>query len=126
LLSIDNSDGAVITMVGGRNFSHSAFNRTLQMKRPLGTAFTPFVYATLFSDKTKGFWPGSKIEDTPLDARRVMIGTFEGILGEWGAEKESNWEGEITMRKALALGKNGATVRAGEFVGLRCCHQNSA
>ena len=45
---IENRTGAIVALVGGRNFKHSQFNRAIQSKRPSGTAFKPFVYATAF------------------------------------------------------------------------------
>ncbi|MEM8954759.1 MAG: transglycosylase domain-containing protein [Verrucomicrobiota bacterium] len=115
-LMIDNKTGAVIAMVGGRDYHDSEFNRTIQARRQPGTAFKPFVYATAFS---QGLWPGSTVVDKPIDNRRVMIGGTEGILGEWGVERDGNvHEGDITARRALAQSKVAATVRVGEAAGL--------
>ena len=69
----------------------------------------PLVYAAAFED---GMYPGTAVEDSPLDNRAVMIGGTTGILGEWGPESaENRYEGAITAREALAKSKNGATVR---------------
>lgn len=117
-IAVDNTDGSVLAMVGGRDFGDSQFNRATDTKAPAGTAFTPFVYATAFSQPN--FYPGSPLEDKPLDNRRVMIGAFTGIVGEWGTEKENPvWtQKEIPARDALAQSLNSATVRLGETVGL--------
>ena len=64
-------------------------------------------------------YPGSVVDDSPLDNRAVMIGGTTGILGEWGPESaENRYEGAITTRQALVKSKNGATVRLGMSVGL--------
>src|SRR2546430_17466250 len=64
-------------------------------------------------------YPGSVVDDGPLDNRAVMIGGTTGILGEWGPESpENRYEGAITARQALARSKNGATVRIGMDAGL--------
>src|SRR5207244_13446766 len=64
-------------------------------------------------------FPGSLVEDSPLDNRAVMIGGTTGILGEWGPESaENRYEGPITARQALAKSKNGATVRIGMNAGV--------
>jgi membrane carboxypeptidase/penicillin-binding protein len=98
-------------MVGGRDYRDSEFNRAIQARRQPGTAFKPFVYATAFAN---GMWPGTTVVDKPIDNRRVMIGGTEGILGEWGVEREENvHEGNITARRALVQGKVAATVRLG-------------
>lgn len=116
LVMIDNHSGAIIAMAGGRDYRHSEFNRALQARRSPGTAFKPFVYATAFAN---GKFPGSPVNDSPIDNRRVMIGGTQGILGEWGVESAYNFhEGEITARRALVRSKVAATVRLGEETGL--------
>ena len=43
-----NATGGILTLVGGRDFAHSSFNRALAARRPAGTAFKPLVYAAAF------------------------------------------------------------------------------
>lgn len=117
-LMIDNKDGSILAMVGGRDFGDSQFNRATDGLRPVGTAFTPFVYAAAFS--SPGVYPGTKVDDAPLDNRRVMIGGLTGILGEWGAEVDNpKWsQAPMSSREALVMGRNSATVRLGERIGV--------
>ena len=116
VLALDNSTGGILVMVGGRDFRHSEYNRSVQGKRPLGTAFTPFLYGAAFQ---KGLYPGTVVQDWALDNRLVGFGGTAGILGEWGVEQAENvYEGEITAREALARGKNGAVVRVGFQTGM--------
>lgn len=116
LLMIDNKTGSTIARVGGRDFSDSMFDRVAQGRRPVGTAFKPFVYAAAFES---GFFPGTLVDDTPMDTRQVMVGGTTGILGEWGPENFENvYENVITARRALAKSKNAATVRIGQKVGI--------
>jgi penicillin-binding protein 1A len=111
VIGLDNATGDILALVGGRDFEHNQYDRALQARRPAGTAMLPFVYAAAFE---KGMYPGSVVEDTPLDNRAVMIGGTTGILGEWGPENADNrYEGQMTARQALAGSKNGATVRVG-------------
>ncbi|MEA3209945.1 MAG: penicillin-binding protein [Chthoniobacter sp.] len=113
---IDNATGGIITLVGGRDFQHSEFNRAVLARRPAGTAFKPLVYAAAFE---KGLFPGSVVQDTVIDNRQVMIGGTTGILGEWGPETvENKYEGPISARTALVKSKNAATVRLGMATGL--------
>ena len=79
LLAVDNQTGAILAMVGGRDFTQSQYNRTLQGRRPAGTAFLPFIYGAAFEN---GAYPGTRFKDAPLDNTRVMIGAITGILGE--------------------------------------------
>jgi len=116
VFSIDNQTGAILTMVGGREFKHSEYNRATQAKRPAGTTIAPFVFAAAFE---KGMFPGQIVQDAALDNRYVNIGGTTGILGEWGVERVDNsYEGGIPAREALAKSKNSATVRVGWVAGL--------
>jgi len=114
-LVLDNKTGAVLAMVGGRDFKESQFNRVNLSKRPAGTTFTPFVYATAFAG---AHFPGSRITDAPLDNTRIMIGATTGTLGEWGMETlQPVAEGEISIRQAFAEGKNNCAARLGLEIG---------
>jgi len=116
VIGLDNATGDILVLVGGRDFEHNQYNRALQSRRPAGTAMLPLVYAAAFE---KGMYPGSLVEDSPLDNRAVMIGGTTGILGEWGPESaENRYEGTMTARQALAKSKNGATVRIGMNAGV--------
>ncbi|MFN2542569.1 MAG: PBP1A family penicillin-binding protein, partial [Chthoniobacterales bacterium] len=116
VIGLDNETGGILVLVGGRDFEHNQYDRALQAKRPAGTSMLPFVYAAAFEN---GMFPGSVVDDSPLDNRAVMIGGTTGILGEWGPESaENRYEGTMTARQALVKSKNGATVRLGMNVGL--------
>lgn len=116
VMAIENATGGVLAMVGGRDFRHSEYNRATMARRPLGTAFVPFVFAAAYD---KGIFPGSIVDDACIDNRYVMVGGDSGILGEWGVERPDNdYEGPITTRDALARGKNAATVRLGFQTGI--------
>ena len=78
---LDNLSGGIVVMVGGRDFRHSEYNRSVQGRRPLGTAFVPLLYAAAFE---KGVFPGAVVQDWALDYRLVGIGGSSGVLGEWG------------------------------------------
>ena len=112
---IDNKTGAVLGMVGGREFKESQFNRVTLSKRPAGTVFTPFVYATAFEGQQ---FPGSRLVDKQMDNTRIMIGATTGTLGEWGMETlQGVHEGEISLRQAFAEGKNNSAARLGLDLG---------
>lgn len=117
-LVIDNRDGGILALVGGRDFIDSQYDRAFASLRPAGTAFIPFVYAAAFSRPE--FFPGTQLEDAPIDNRRVMIGGLTGILGEWGSEEEqTKFMSSISARESLVHSRNSATVRLGEKVGLQ-------
>src|SRR6202035_3158265 len=61
LLAIDNASGQVRTMVGGRDFNLSKFNRATQALRQVGSSFKPYVYTAVIDQ-------GGSPDDTILDA----------------------------------------------------------
>lgn len=121
VLAIDNQTGGILALVGGRDFTHSEYNRALQGRRPPGTLFTPFVAAAAYS---KGIFPGTSVDDSCIDNHYVMIGGETGILGEWGVERADNsYEGPMTSQEAVARGKNAAVVRLGLMTGTDALQQ---
>ena len=117
VVMLENRTGAIVAMVGGRDFQHSELNRTRQVQIAPGTAFKPLVYAAAFE---KGIFPGTAVEDAVMDNTKVMIGGTTGILGEWGPERADNrFEGTISARTALVKSKNAATVRIGMSTGIK-------
>ncbi len=114
---VDHFTGEVLAHVGGRDYSEVPFDFIEMGKRPLGTAFYPFLYAAGLADKHS---PASTVEDEPMDNRAVMIGGREGILGEWGMEVAApKYDGQVTLRKALEESKIAATVRLGSEIGIQ-------
>jgi len=115
-MMIDHHTGEVLGYVGGRDFVHSQYDFIASGKKPMGTAFFPFIYASALEN---GSNTGEKLIDEAMDNRQVMISGVEGILGEWGSEiLKPRYEGNISMRRALAGSKIAATVRLGRKVGL--------
>lgn len=117
VLMIDHDTGEVLAHVGGRDYAQVPYDFIELGKRPLGTAFFPYIYAAgLSNDQT----PASLVEDEPMDNRAVMVGGREGILGEWGMEVPTpTYEGKIPVRKALENSKIAATVRFAGATGLQ-------
>ena len=117
VLMLDHETGQVLAHVGGRDYAQVPYDFIELGKRPLGTAFFPYIYAAgLGSGQT----PASLVEDEAMDNRAVMIGGQEGILGEWGMEISSPiYQGQITVREALENSKIAATVRFAGQTGLQ-------
>jgi membrane peptidoglycan carboxypeptidase len=117
VLMVDQETGGVLAHVGGRDYAQVPFDFIEMGRRPLGTAFFPFIYAAGLAN---GLTPATVVADEPMDNRSVMVGGREGILGEWGMEIASpKYEGTIPARRALEQSKIAATVRFGQQAGLQ-------
>ncbi|MCU0782359.1 MAG: transglycosylase domain-containing protein, partial [Akkermansiaceae bacterium] len=86
VLMIDHDSGEVLAHIGGRDYAQAPFDFVESGKRPLGTAFFPFLYA---AGLAAGQSPAALVADEAMDNRSVMVGGREGILGEWGMEVDS-------------------------------------
>ena len=97
-------DGAVLAMVGGRDYASSQFNRAVDANRQPGSAFKLFVYLAALR---KGYTPQDTIDAGPVD-----------IKG-WEPENfDSEHFGRITLAQAFAQSVNTAAVRLAMNVGL--------
>jgi penicillin-binding protein 1A len=109
LVCLDIQSGGILAMIGGKDFYKSPYNRATVAKRQPGSAFKPIVYAHAIE---KGFTQNMKILDAPVVFRGGKAGE------DWKPENFSkNYQGEITLRKALALSKNIPAVRLIEILG---------
>ncbi|MCS7258686.1 MAG: PBP1A family penicillin-binding protein [candidate division WOR-3 bacterium] len=102
LVAIDPNTGFIKAMVGGRDFTHSQFNRVTQAKRQAGSAFKPFVYAVALEN---GFTPASLGEDLPISISIPGVGVYAP------ENFDRTYLGNITLRRALALSRNVVAVR---------------
>jgi len=109
LLAIDNATGDVKAMVGGRDYEQSKFNRTTQALRQVGSSFKPYVYTAAID--TLGASPDDLILDAPT--------TFMTGSGPYTPHNYDNkFEGNITLRHALAESRNIPTLKIAERVGM--------
>lgn len=117
-LMVDHETGDVLAHVGGRDYAQAPYDFIELGKRPLGTAFFPFLYAAGFE---QGLTPATVVDDEQMDNRSVMVGGSEGVLAEWGMEVASpNYARKpIPARMAMEQSKIAATVRFGDLVGLQ-------
>lgn len=97
-------DGAVVAMVGGRDYDESEFNRAVTALRQPGSAFKTFTY---YAALKAGVSPGDRIVDEP-----VRIGAWSP--DNYGGE----YLGEVSVAEAFARSLNAATVSLAMQVGL--------
>lgn len=105
VVAIDPANRRVRALAGGWDFARSAFNRATQARRQPGSAFKPFVFGAALES---GRWTAaSRVVDAPEVFRDPWTGK------EW---KPRNYErdvfdGNITLRTAVARSKNTVAVR---------------
>jgi penicillin-binding protein 1B len=113
LIAMDPHTGEIKALVGGRNYGASQLNHALA-KRPTGSIFKPFVYAaamnTAIDGSTAVITPASTVPDAPSTF------TYGDQIYEPRNYKEE-YHGDVTLRYALALSLNNATVKVAEEVG---------
>ena len=110
LLALDNATGDVKALVGGRNFDLSKFNRATQAYRQVGSSFKPYVYAAAIEED--GATPDDIVLDAPI--------TFNTASGPWSPHNYDNkFEGNITLRRALAQSRNVPAVKTAAKVGIK-------
>lgn len=108
-----SQDGAVRALVGGTSYDDSEFDRAVDAKRQPGSAFKPFVYLAALEH---GHRPTDEVQDGPVTIGSWHPGNYEG-----------EYEGSITLARALAHSSNSAAVQLTNEVGpaevARIAHQ---
>jgi penicillin-binding protein 1A len=97
-------DGAVLAMVGGRDYRNSQFNRAVEANRHPGSAFKLFTYLAALR---KGLGPNDTIDAGPVE------------INGWEPENFGGREyGRVALADAFARSINTAAVRLAMDVGL--------
>ena len=101
-VAIDNANGDILAMIGGRSFEETKFNRAVQALRQPGSAFKPFVYTACIDN---GFRTTDIVDDNPI------------VLDIPGAKQwrphnfDNKFMGPVTMRDGLRLSRNLVAIR---------------
>jgi penicillin-binding protein 1B len=113
LVALDPRTGNVLALVGGRNYGFSQLNHAVA-KRPTGSVFKPFVYATAINTAVAG----DELVETAVSPIDDAPSTF--TYGDQIYEPRNykdEYHGTVTARYALAQSLNNATVKLAEQVG---------
>lgn len=96
-------DGAVRTMVGGREYGASQFNRATDAARQPGSSFKPYVYLTAL---LSGMTPTSMVTDQSI------------CIGDWCPKNYGgSYYGRVTLTEAIARSLNSIPVQLAQKVG---------
>ena len=98
-------NGAVVAMVGGRDYAESQFNRASQALRQPGSAFKLFAYLPALRE---GYAPDTEVSEEPVTIGGWTPKNFDGVSGR-----------HLTLREAFALSSNIAAVRLEQSLGRR-------
>lgn len=104
---LDTRTGEVRALVGGRDFTHSSYDRALRARRQPGSAFKPILFAAALQ---AGMDAADRIDATPVSVTQAA--------GTWRPDDLApDSLTQLSLRDALALSSNNAAVRVGEMVG---------
>jgi penicillin-binding protein 1A len=97
-------DGAIVAMVGGRDYEASQFNRAVQARRQAGSLFKVFVYDAALQ---RGYNPATTVVDRPVR------------IADWEPENYSGGHrGAMSARNAFANSVNTVAAQLADEVGI--------
>jgi penicillin-binding protein 1A len=97
-------DGAVVTMIGGRDYTRSQYNRAILSKRQPGSSFKPFIYLAALEN---GFTPDTLVTDAPIKIRGYAPENYDG-----------KYRGTVRLQDAVSLSLNSIAVQTLDQVGI--------
>ncbi len=114
IIAIDPRSGEILALIGGRSYNQSQFNRAAAARRQVGSTFKPFVYLAAFEkaadEGTGDITPATLVYDEPT--------TWSFDNQEWSPRNyDGEYDGAITLRRALAMSRNVAAVKVAEQTG---------
>jgi len=119
LVALNPHTGQVLALVGGRSYGNSQLNHVVA-KRPTGSIFKPFVYASAFATAAEGtILPGQTRPFSPVTMLKDEQTTYsEGTPYEYTPKNfEGEYCGSCTAHHALMRSLNNATIGLASLVG---------
>ena len=120
LVALDARTGAIVALVGGRDYAASQFNRVVQAERQPGSAFKPVVYLTALDPARSPL--GQRVTLASMLPDRPMS------FGGWTpVNYERTYQGTVTVAQALIESLNVPTAYLGSLLGtpaiIRTAHE---
>lgn len=115
-VALDPRNGAIRALVGGFDFNKNKFNHVTQAWRQPGSSFKPFIYSAALE---KGLSPMTVVNDAPL-----FFSAAETGGKPWEPKNyDAQFEGPMSVRRALAKSKNMVSIRILQMVGTQSAQQ---
>lgn len=109
LVALDPKNGQILAMVGGRNYRFSKYNRAVRVRRQIGSAIKPLIFAAAVEN---GFTPDTPVIDEPV--------TYIVNGKPWTPQNADNeYRGVVPLRDALAWSLNTVAVRLVDELGVK-------
>lgn len=110
LVAVRARDGAIVAMVGGRDYATSPYDRATFARRQVGSTVKPLTMLAAF-EKDPALSPATRFDDAPIS--RISDGK------EWiPANYDNLFVGPVSLRQAMAASRNVPAVLLAEAVGL--------
>jgi len=118
LVALNPHTGQVLALVGGRSYGTSQLNHAVA-KRPTGSIFKPFVYATAFQTAVEGtMLPGQNKLFSPVSILNDEQTTYDVGNQEYTPRNyHGEYHDQVTARYALQRSLNNATIGLAAMVG---------
>ncbi len=118
IVVLENSTGAILSMVGGIDYKESSFNRATQSLRQPGSAVKPFIYQVALN---LGYSTASNLTDISRNYKYTSKDNEEKIWQPKNYEK--NFKGLVSFRYALVHSRNLATINLVTDIGIDILHK---
>jgi 1A family penicillin-binding protein len=106
---LEAATGDVLALVGARNPTTSRYNRAVNARRQVGSAFKPFVFAAALEE---GVPTSQLVLDAPLRMQLSRNDVWEP------SNYDGTYEGNVSLRHALVRSRNIPTIRLANEVGI--------
>ena len=118
LVALNPHTGQVLALIGGRNYGNSQLNHAVA-KRPTGSIFKPFVYASAFNTAVAGtILPGQERPFSSISMLNDEQTTYDVGGQEYSPRNyKDEYHGQVTAMYALAHSLNNATIGLASEVG---------
>ncbi|MGE0347654.1 penicillin-binding protein 1A [Hydrogenophaga sp.] len=115
-VALDPRTGKISALIGGFDFQKSKFNHVTQAWRQPGSSFKPFIYSAALE---KGLTPMTVVNDAPL-----FYSAEETGGKPWEPKNyDGQFEGPMSVRRALAKSKNMVSIRVLQLVGTQSAQE---